>query len=715
MAHNSGAGIAPRNNTGQQLNINQSPTNQSSTENGGSTAATGLKCGHCEAVFDSLPSLNVHNMHYHPLTANDPAVSGNNNNNSALSPPSITTDMMMTNSKADINQHGAMQSLKSNNNTNNNMQLIVNQKSLSPANMTNNNNNNNNMNSKNSNTIAAADSSDNQPSTPASNESQASGSQGQQQTPQQHPDYIGMHEYFHQDFHQLQQHVLGFDPLHFNNRPIMQNTINNHNNSNNSANSIANNNNLNMHQTQHHQQQQQQQQHLHHQQQQHISQNEYKAIVPSSRYPYPPSSPYNNNNNSGVGGGLRNVSTVTSTTSSTKNSNISPSQHQQLHSTAAMLHHSNLGQPTPSPSPNQCDKCGYICRTVEELHDHYATLHPGQMTADASRLRAGIPATGHSFTYPPPPPYGDSIVKDELEPDLLDLDSKTVVYASQHNNNDPSLMNNNNIGGGGALPSIQSLQSLQVLRHSMWTHQELDPYGDQAPFMLQQHEQRIELERIKNFPSASPLIVKHEQHATKSEFLEGVGAKEIKSFDLHTGSPEFPSTTTPQDLPNAGTFRSFEPPTSSLSSVVSTKSTTWKSNEPRRPKTYNCTACNKWFTSSGHLKRHYNTTLHKNAVKISGRSDPSESPISNYHHPSRDPNSKHNRSNAAAAQQQQQQQAANNQPPPPPPPPDSQRDPAEYTPQYNAAGNGFNPQGFQQFNSSLSNASNSPNGQAGRL
>ena len=61
----------------------------------------------------------------------------------------------------------------------------------------------------------------------------------------------------------------------------------------------------------------------------------------------------------------------------------------------------------------------------------------------------------------------------------------------------------------------------------------------------------------------------------------------------------------------------------------------WKSNEARRPKTYNCSACNKWFTSSGHLKRHYNTTLHKNAVKQSGAPDPATQPISNHHHPGR--------------------------------------------------------------------------------
>ncbi|KAF5295955.1 hypothetical protein FQA39_LY12727 [Lamprigera yunnana] len=66
------------------------------------------------------------------------------------------------------------------------------------------------------------------------------------------------------------------------------------------------------------------------------------------------------------------------------------------------------------------------------------------------------------------------------------------------------------------------------------------------------------------------------------------------------------------------------------------KGTNWKSKEARRPKTYNCTACNKWFTSSSHLKRHYNTTLHKNAVKSSGQPDPASLPISAHHHPGRD-------------------------------------------------------------------------------
>jgi len=40
-----------------------------------------------------------------------------------------------------------------------------------------------------------------------------------------------------------------------------------------------------------------------------------------------------------------------------------------------------------------------------------------------------------------------------------------------------------------------------------------------------------------------------------------------------------------------------------------------QSDEAKRIKTYQCEACDKWFTSSGHLKRHFNTTLHKNATR----------------------------------------------------------------------------------------------------
>ncbi|OXU17353.1 hypothetical protein TSAR_002310 [Trichomalopsis sarcophagae] len=86
----------------------------------------------------------------------------------------------------------------------------------------------------------------------------------------------------------------------------------------------------------------------------------------------------------------------------------------------------------------------------------------------------------------------------------------------------------------------------------------------------------------------------------------------------------------------------------------------WKSNEARRPKTYNCTACNKWFTSSGHLKRHYNTTLHKNAVKQSNQPDPANMPISAHHHPGRDNNS---RGAGAAASRHSPELSSSSSPP----------------------------------------------------
>lgn len=44
--------------------------------------------------------------------------------------------------------------------------------------------------------------------------------------------------------------------------------------------------------------------------------------------------------------------------------------------------------------------------------------------------------------------------------------------------------------------------------------------------------------------------------------------------------------------------------------------------DQKRPKSYQCEPCDKWFTSSGHLKRHYNTTLHKNAIRHRAMASP---------------------------------------------------------------------------------------------
>ena len=50
--------------------------------------------------------------------------------------------------------------------------------------------------------------------------------------------------------------------------------------------------------------------------------------------------------------------------------------------------------------------------------------------------------------------------------------------------------------------------------------------------------------------------------------------------------------------------------------------------DQKRPKSYQCEPCDKWFTSSGHLKRHYNTTLHKNAIRHRAMASPPGSGLS---------------------------------------------------------------------------------------
>uniref|UniRef100_A0A1B0AC05 C2H2-type domain-containing protein n=1 Tax=Glossina pallidipes TaxID=7398 RepID=A0A1B0AC05_GLOPL len=186
----------------------------------------------------------------------------------------------------------------------------------------------------------------------------------------------------------------------------------------------------------------------------------------------------------------------------------------------------------------------------------------------------------------------------------------------------------------------------------------------------------------------SPVIKTEYQSADTQSYMTD------KSFDvaLPSSPAEFPSTTTggsqelqqptsqqqQQQQQSAQQFRSgnFEPPSSSSvlpSNNLGAKASNWKSNEARRPKTYNCTACNKWFTSSGHLKRHYNTTLHKNAVKSSGLPDPATLPMSAHHHPARDHSGKISRGrggNGAVTQQQQ--------PPAPVQPPDPPNSPHDY-------------------------------------
>ncbi|XP_053658806.1 trithorax group protein osa [Anopheles marshallii] len=379
---------------------------------------------------------------------------------------------------------------------------------------------------------------------------------------------------------------------------------------------------------------------------------------------------------SGSGATATTVTTVASTTSQSS---------QPSHSPPNGTGGSNI-PPTPSPSPIQCEKCGMVCESDEALHEHEATIHsnvPVQSAQDQQQQRVdqvdlqGGGGSANCYSYGAggtgTPVYP---VKEEAPAsDILDLDSQKMVGYGPGPD-------------GGLLPPMNSLHPLQSMqRHPMMSwhdaHNFMGPPSLPPPHPS--HGGGPDMKHSAAVAAAAAAAyyhhpIKSEYSATpsiKSEYLGGGGgghyggtgspivkneyslpptlpppaaapqptnaqtmkqyADEMHDNQLATSPSDFPSTTTPQE--SGSQYRTFEPATSSLPGTAGpTKGTAWKSNEARRPKTYNCTACNKWFTSSGHLKRHYNTTLHKNAVKSSGQPDPATLPISVHHHPGRDPN-----------------------------------------------------------------------------
>ncbi|XP_058821306.1 uncharacterized protein LOC131683389 [Topomyia yanbarensis] len=623
-------------------------------------------CSHCGLYFESSSSLQVH-MHYHHETMNRWGSSA------AGSLPSSTTSSTPTSDTENNNQP----SLKSH------------VKSTSPHQTI----------------AAAADSSDNQPSTPQPSSLPEPGTPqsftGGASPYQQPPNIIAPPEMHYPTY------IHGYDPYY---HPT----------------SIDYGNPLPP-------------PHLNSQPQQ-----EYKA-VPSARYhPYSNNihsngNPHNvsalNSNNTATNNAtpLNNAGLspqVVSSSSSTQNPTTQASTTVASSTTTSSPQHSSHIPPTPSPSPIQCEKCGLVCDNDDALSEHDASAHqsqqqqpPSQQSSDGNSMNRNEDSDMHSgYTYPPP------FIKEEPpSSDILDLDSQKMVYPPEH-----------------ALPPMNSLHPLQSMqRHPMmWPH---DPHNFMPPHHPHDLKAPYYHPQIKSEYSTTPSLKgDYPQHAAmhvKQEYTPIVApsplkneynipptlppavpqpnqsvkpfTEECENNQLATSPSDFPSTTTPQE--SNSQFRNFEPPTSSLpNSALPTKGTAWKSNEARRPKTYNCTACNKWFTSSGHLKRHYNTTLHKNAVKSSGQPDPATLPISIHHHPGRDPNYATKGRRGAAAQIQQPIQ----QPVPPPDPPRS----PDYGSQYNTSGfttpSGHqitSNQGFHQYNSNIQTTSSTvpPNGVAG--
>ncbi|XP_075214019.1 uncharacterized protein LOC142320214 [Lycorma delicatula] len=280
----------------------------------------------------------------------------------------------------------------------------------------------------------------------------------------------------------------------------------------------------------------------------------------------------------------------------------------QQYSVAVSPDHHRNGNVTSS-SPQQCEKCGFVCESGSVLMEHLSVAHPPTPSPDIFD-------------------HGDLNIKIEpgaSQAEILDLDSHKVhVYQpppppppppQEHSvsalmswvNNVPDKERFHPQNGSG-LSSPDCYGNVSTTTVSPPDHSELLPHQQPTTYQYDHISQLGTNSQQQISSTQIPMVVNHQ---TQNKMLK----------------------------PGSGS---------------------WKANDARRPKTYNCSACNKWFTSSGHLKRHYNTTLHKNAVKQSGAPDPATMPISAHHHPHKDPN--------YMSPQSPNEPQEDPQPPPPPQP-----------------------------------------------
>ncbi|EZA62493.1 hypothetical protein X777_10123 [Ooceraea biroi] len=293
---------------------------------------------------------------------------------------------------------------------------------------------------------------------------------------------------------------------------------------------------------------------------------------------------------------------------------------------------------SPRSSLFQCDKCGAVYEDANQLGEHVRTNHldsPSTYSAPQYQQLGNSPQQQGQQLHPSPPlsnqaqqppgyDYnGGQTVKEmkqepEEQAEILDLDSHKV----QTHKYEEELMRLQQ-------QQQQQQQGLQMQMHHQQVMQQQQRIGSHSvssmlgwPPATQTHDYHVGLPPMGTVDNVPPMT-------DQSQFMRG---QHMPVEHGHQGSSIITSTQsmTSHQMPSG--FVQQSPKAQPLANQ------SWKSNEPRRPKTYNCTACNKWFTSSGHLKRHYNTTLHKNAVKNGKDPDPANLPISAHHHPARDNN-----------------------------------------------------------------------------
>jgi len=317
-------------------------------------------------------------------------------------------------------------------------------------------------------------------------------------------------------------------------------------------------------------------------------------------------------------------------------------QHQQLYPSDRTTSNST----SPQSPPFQCDKCGAVYEDANQLGEHMRTNHLDSPTAYPSapqyqQLGNSPQQQGQQLHSSPPlsnqPQQsgydynGGQAIKSEMkqeqpeeQAEILDLDSHKVQ--THRYEEEIMRLQQQHQHQQGIPMQIHHQQVMQQQQSQRIEPLSVSPMLGWQPIQPHDYAGHPSMGSINNVPSI----------ADQDQYLRG------QHMPVEHGHQSSPIITSTQPMTGHQMSAGFVQQTPKAPPMAANQS--WKSNEPRRPKTYNCTACNKWFTSSGHLKRHYNTTLHKNAVKNGKEPDPASLPINAHHHPTRENSAGHSTS-----------------------------------------------------------------------
>uniref|UniRef100_A0A1A9W6D0 C2H2-type domain-containing protein n=1 Tax=Glossina brevipalpis TaxID=37001 RepID=A0A1A9W6D0_9MUSC len=361
----------------------------------------------------------------------------------------------------------------------------------------------------------------------------------------------------------------------------------------------------------------------------------------------------------------------------------------------------NPTSPSIAASTMLCKKCRFVCSSEPELQEHIANMH------------ALSPYQSGSFVSPP-------YVKEELQQqatsakpinvsstptsqatsgqtnpgDILDLDSQKLLYPPT-SDGIQTVMQQHSAASGDPLQSMHSMQQRAGI--AQWHQQNTEG----LPAYIQTVPQPSNDKALTSHHSTYYQNTKQSSYGSnndiKSEFpqqSDTQGYASDKSFDSNpttatsneksiTNHPSYYQAT--KQSPYGGSVIKNEYPQTNTDYVgdksfdLSTTSTqqilTPACGNAVIKTEYQSADTQSYMTDksfdpvlpSSHLKRHYNTTLHKNAVKSSGLPDPATLPMSAHHHPARDHSGKISRGRGGSgAASQQQQTPAPVQPPDPP-------------------------------------------------